>query len=134
MGYAHKLFITSNKPISNNASNTKSESSEDNKVYDSVDEEAQFPGGADALNDWLLENVKDTKTWLFGKVGIAFDVMKTGKIKNVQIVKSLIPVVDRALKAAFISGNMPNWIPAKKDGKEVNSRHTLMLNKPKQKK
>ncbi|MDR3272580.1 MAG: TonB family protein [Flavobacteriaceae bacterium] len=67
---------------------------DDNKVFDgNVDQEAQYPGGLDALTGFIGSNLEypqeaiDNSTQ--GKVTVKFVVEKDGSVSNIQIVKDI---------------------------------------------
>jgi TonB family protein len=87
----------------------------------------EFVGGQPALIKYLHENIvypEDAKeNGLQGKVYIQFVVYKDGHLADFKILKGVYPSIDReALKAVC---KMPNWIPGKNDGKEVNVRMVI---------
>jgi protein TonB len=87
----------------------------------------EFVGGQPALIKYLHENIvypEDAKeNGLQGKVYIQCVVYKDGHLADFKILKGVYPSIDReALKAVR---KMPNWIPGKNDGKEVNVRMVI---------
>ena len=91
---------------------------------------AQFPGGQDALIAFFVENVNYPKNLeqkgITGKVFVEFTVTKNGDLQNVTLKKSS----DRKEfdeEALRVINKMPNWIPAKKEGKEVSCKITLPI-------
>lgn len=119
-GFADNRFITT----------LKSDKPSTNLTIESiVDEEAIFPGGTDALKQWLCDNGVNKNNWYRETVSI--DIYTDGTIHNVKIIKSSGPTISSELKAAFSSEAMPRWTPAKKNGQNVNSRLTLVLIRPK---
>ncbi|MDE6339815.1 MAG: energy transducer TonB, partial [Muribaculaceae bacterium] len=119
----------------NGADLKKNNDTEDasDEIFTVVDDEAHFLGGYAAMLLWVDENIEASMDC---RVIVAFDVMKDGSIKNVEIVKGVDRNTDKAVKEAFLSDAMPAWKPAIKDGKKVNSRKsvTLRLHKPRKKK
>jgi TonB family protein len=93
----------------------------DKEVFVMVEELPQFPGGADVMSAWIISNVKypgeAVKKGITGEVTVGFLVSKEGKIKDVQIVKSVDPSLDGEAKKVI--SNMPNWKPGKQGGKTV---------------
>ena len=89
----------------------------------------QFVGGEEALLDWIQENITypvlAEEASIEGKVVVAFDVNNDGSIGNVQVKES-----DNALLNLEIVDKletMPNWIPAKQNGRNVKVRYTLPI-------
>ena len=86
-----------------------------------VDEMPRFPGGTDALIEYLQKNVKypaaAKENNIRGTVVVNFIVSTKGKV--------LLPYVKRGLdsgcnkEAVRVIKNMPAWIPGKQNGKPV---------------
>ena len=89
-----------------------------------VDQEASFPGGEDSFYDFIASNFNYPKSSLEnnseGVVYVQFTVGSDGNLFDFEAVKSL---KDKVLNEAALTllKKMPNWIPAKKDGKNVKS-------------
>jgi len=87
----------------------------------SIDKKAEFPGGFEALINYLNDNVLypngALKDAIEGKVIASFDVNKDGSISDIAIVRSLHPLLDEEAIRVLI--DMPNWNPAIKDGKPI---------------
>ena len=96
-------------------------------VFSHVEEPPFFPGGDKALMQWLAENMKYPvsahEEKLEGRVVVRFVVSETGKIKDVEVLRSVAPVLDE--EAIRVVNAMPNWIPGKQSGKEVSVYYTL---------
>ena len=60
-----------------------------------------------------------------GKVVATFDVNDDGTIGNVKIKESADPVLDNEVISKLES--MPNWIPAKQNGRNVKVKYTLPI-------
>ena len=86
------------------------------KIFDvvgGVDLMPSFPGGYQALLEFLQENIKypeqAEKDSIWGKVVVKFVVETDGSITNPQVVKSVHPLLDaEALRTVSI---MPKWEP-----------------------
>lgn len=97
----------------------------DSVVYD-VDEQPEFPGGTEAMNKFLAENLKVvTDDDVVGRVFVQFVVEKDGTITFPKITKSVHPALDR--EALRIVNGMPKWTPAKKNGHNVRTLYTLPI-------
>jgi len=93
-------------------------------VYTVVQTKPEFPGGDKALLKFIEENIKfPAPQDVMGKVYLNFVVEKSGKISNITIAKGVRPTLDN--EAVRLVKSMPNWIPAKYDGKIVSSYFTL---------
>ena len=100
---------------------------EENKVFDVVEEQPSFPGGAGALMQWLRDNIKypviAAENGIEGRVIVQFVVSKTGSISDVRVARSVDPSLDK--EAVRVVSSMPNWTPGKQNGSAVNVRYTL---------
>jgi len=96
-------------------------------VYTFVEQMPEFPGGQEAMQKFIKDNLKypnvsgaDRK---HGRVAVQFVVGKDGTIKNVQIAKSLGTAYDDEVYKMIYA--MPKWISGKQNGKAVNVRYLL---------
>ena len=89
---------------------------------------ASFPGGEDSLFVFLAENLKWPSPDFCGEgtVKIGFTVEKSGKISDIQVLKSLCTKCDE--EAIRIVNLMPNWVPAMQFRKTVKSRIDFPIN------
>lgn len=98
-------------------------------IYNVVSENAEFPGGAMALSDWLSKNMKYPeecrKKGIEGRVVISFVVNKDGSIVDAEAVKSPHPAL--AEEGLRVVRSMPKWKPAKEGGKVVRSRFNIPI-------
>ena len=100
---------------------------EENKIFDVVEEQPSFPGGAGALMQWLRDNINypviAAENGIEGRVIVQFVVSKTGAISDVRVARSVDPSLDK--EAVRVVSSMPNWTPGKQNGSAVNVRYTL---------
>lgn len=96
-------------------------------VYDVVDTPTTFPGGAKVCLEFIAKNIKYPPQAIEnkeeGQVVVQFIVSKNGKLLNPIVVKSVSPLLDA--EAIRVINSMPDWIPGKHKGENVNSRFTL---------
>lgn len=96
-------------------------------VYKIVEKKAEFPGGQRKLMEYLKKNVKYPKLALDksieGRVLVKFTIKKDGTIDDIRVIKGVDSILDE--EAIRVVKNMPKWIPAQHNGKDVNS--TFML-------
>lgn len=101
----------------------------DNTVFSVVEQMASFPGGPNALNDFIARTMKypplAEENGIKGRVVCQFIVEKDGSITDVKVVKGVDPTLDR--EAVRIIKAMPKWNPGKQNGKPVRVRYTLPL-------
>ena len=95
----------------------------DTVIFTKVEIESEFPGGAKGWQQYLFGNIKYPKAAIKknaqGTVVVQFIVSKEGKVTNIEVVQSVHPALDK--EAMRLIKESPNWIPAKQDGKKVNS-------------
>ena len=72
---------------------------EENKIFDVVEEQPSFPGGAGALMQWLRDNINypviAAENGIEGRVIVQFVVSKTGAISDVRVARSVDPSLDK---------------------------------------
>lgn len=93
-----------------------------------VEEMPQFPGGNEAMQKYIAENLKYPKTAIKGEQGrviVSFVVNKRGKVGDVKLIRSVSPELDA--EAVRVIQDMPDWIPGKQRGKAVNVRYTIPI-------
>ena len=100
---------------------------EQNKVFDVVEQQPQFPGGMGALNQWLGSNIKypamAAENGIEGRVIVQFVVNKDGTIVDPVVVRSVDPYLDK--EALRVIKAMPKWKPGKQRGKAVRVKYTV---------
>ena len=99
----------------------------DEGVKDIVDQMPSFPGGGNALMQYLSNNVNYPRTaeenGIQGRVICTFVVEKDGSISDVRLAKSVDPSLDK--EAIRVIKSMPRWIPGKQDGVPVRVKYTV---------
>ena len=87
----------------------------------------EFVGGEEALMDWIVDNITypimASTNSTEGKVVVTFDVNEDGTIGNVKVKESADPILDNEVVSKVET--MPNWIPAKQNGRNVKVKYTL---------
>lgn len=103
----------------------------ENATYDLVDEVASFPGGTKEMMKFLWTNIHypkyESEIAISGKVIIKFTVMKDGSITDVKVIKGFVDCPECDAEAVRVVKMMPRWIPAKKNGEDVNSYYILPI-------
>ena len=101
----------------------------DDRIYDVVEENAQFPGGEAECYKWLSQNIKYPadcmENGIQGRVIVSFVVNKDGSIVDVKVVRSPDPSLSK--EAIRVVSSMPKWKPAHQGNKVVRSRFNLPL-------
>jgi TonB family protein len=95
---------------------------DENTVHVVVEENAQFPGGPEAMVTYLSKTLRwpPEEAEVVGKVFVEFIVEKDGAIAEVMLKRGLSPGLDKEAVRAVKS--MPKWKPALNGGKPVRSR------------
>ncbi len=87
-----------------------------------VEHRPEFPGGDQALLDYMAHTVKYPEMavdgCITGTVYIQFTITKKGKVDDVKVIRSIHPLLDEP--AVEVIKNLPDWIPGKQRGKPVN--------------
>ncbi len=103
------------------------EKTDENQIFEVAEVPPEFPGGMDALMNYLTKNIKypsrAQENNIKGTVVCKFVVSKTGAVSSVTVVKSLDPDCDK--EAVRVISKMPNWKPGKQSGKPVNCYFTV---------
>ncbi|MBO4642719.1 MAG: energy transducer TonB [Bacteroidaceae bacterium] len=103
------------------------EADDDDRIFDVVEENAQFPGGDEACFKWLSEHIKYPsicqEQGVQGRVIVQFVVNKDGTIVDVKTVRSPDPNLTK--EAERVVKEMPKWKPARQGNKNVRSRFNL---------
>ena len=89
----------------------------------------EFVGGEEALMSWIEDNITypimASLNSTEGKVVVTFDVNDDGTIGNVKVKESADPVLDNEVVSKLET--MPNWIPARQNGRNVKVKYTLPI-------
>lgn len=112
---------------------TKNYASENNQIiYSFVDESAEFKGGMNKLNKYLLKNFRYPQIAIdnniSGKCYVKFIVEKNGKISNVIIQRGIENCPECNNEALRVVKSMPKWKPSILNGKKVRSYFILPIN------
>ena len=109
------------------ATEVKQPEATDDKIFQVVEDQPEFPGGMEALMKHLSKEIKYPKEaqdkGTQGRVIVQFVVRKDGSITDAKVMKPVDPLLDA--EALRVVSEMPNWIPGKQRGEAVNVRFTL---------
>lgn len=100
------------------------------QVFYVVDQMPQYPGGEEALRNFIAQNVnypdEAAKKGIQGKVYITFLISHEGKVTHARVVRGVDPALD--LEALRVVNSMPEWQPGYNAGKPVNVSFTVPIN------
>lgn len=103
---------------------SKQPASNENMVFDRVEQSPAFIGN---LDQWLASNLKyppsAAEMEIQGRVICEFIVEKDGSISNVKVVKSVDDDLDK--EALRLINAMPKWRPGKQNGQSVRCYFTM---------
>ena len=98
-------------------------------VDETVDQMASYPDGIPALMDFLNENTKypeqAEREGIEGRVVAGFIVERDGSVSNIEILKSVHPLLDA--EVVRVMSLMPNWIPGRQNGQPVRVKYSLPI-------
>lgn len=130
VGYDSKGDTTSYQLYENGAviKEWSTESKDNNVEFPMVEKSAKFPGGSTAWLDYINKNFTFPKEIapqsISGQVIVRIKIDEKGEVSNVEILKSLHPLVDEEVKRIIMKS--PRWKPAKQNGKSV----PMYINQP----
>lgn len=94
---------------------------------DIVDEPAVFPGGMDALREYIADNIDINSIDGSSKVYLKFVVDTDGSISSVIVTKSSEDCKSCEKAAIKVVKSMPRWTPGKVNGEPVRSYYRLPI-------
>lgn len=101
----------------------------DDTPFDVVEQMPEFPGGQEAMMQFLRQEVKYPKEaeekGLQGRVVVRYIIEKDGSISEVEIAKSVNEYLDA--EAIRVVNAMPKWKPGKQKGENVRVKYTLPI-------
>ena len=99
------------------------------KVYNSVEQMPEFPGGVAGLMRYLSENIKyppeAAKNDIEGRVIVQFIIDETGQVGEVKVVRSVSDELDA--EAVRVVKTLPKFEPGRQDGEAVSVWYTLPI-------
>ena len=99
------------------------------ETFDVTETMPSFVGGNDALIRWINENMiypeEAFKKGIKGRVVGSFVVERDGSISEVEIMRSVHPLLDNEMVRLLKS--MPKWIPGTQNGEPVRVKYSIPL-------
>lgn len=96
-------------------------------VYDVVEQMPEYPGGMEAMIEFLYTNIKypedAIKQNIGGRVMVMFVIEPDGSVTNVRVAKKVFPSLDA--EAVRVVKTMPKWKPGKEKGRAVRVNFTI---------
>ena len=103
--------------------------SNNEQIFQVIEQMPQFPGGEGELMNFISKNLiypsGALKDGIQGKVICRFVITRTGKVIKPEIVRSLDSACDR--EAIRVIKSLPVFIPGKQNGVNVNVYYTLPI-------
>ena len=100
---------------------------EEQEIFQVVENMPEFPGGTQALLQYLKKNIKYPticqEQGIQGRVVVQFVVNKDGSIVDPEVIKPINPYLDK--EALRVVSTMPKWKPGSQRGKPVRVKFTL---------
>ena len=101
----------------------------DEEIFTIVDQMPEYPGGEEALNKYISENiqypVQASEEFIEGKVFVSFIILPNGNVDHVKVIKGIGGGCDE--EAVRVISEMPNWSPGYKEGVAVKVEYTLPI-------
>ena len=113
----------------NNISSVLNQNNNSEWMGEIISPQPSFPGGSQALVDFLRENTKypeqALKDSIEGRVVVAFVIDTDGSITKPEVVRGVHPLLDaEALRVVKL---MPKWKPGSENGTPVKVRYNLPI-------
>lgn len=110
-------------PIHSNSDTQK----ENSIVFKAVEKKAVFKGGNSKLREYIFQNlnVPESVDSFSGRVIVNFVITQDGSIEDITV-KPNVPI-ELETEIIRVFKNMPKWIPAQSDGKNLRMRNTFPI-------
>ena len=96
-------------------------------VYQVVEQQPQFPGGEQALNEYFKKNVKVDANVTHERPVVGITVKKDGTITDARLLQSSgVEAIDN--EVLRVVRDMPKWTPGKLGNESVNTVHVFPVN------
>jgi TonB family protein len=110
------------QPQSKTATATDDRSTTD-EVFVIVEKMPEFPGGKEALYNYLAAQLSDWTVKEAGRVFISFIVETDGSLSDIEVLRGINSRADN--KAVEVIANMPKWNPGEQRGQAVRVRYNI---------
>ena len=103
---------------------------DENDVYQIVEEMPQYPGGEEALMEYVSKNIvypqEAQEKGISGRVFVGFIVEKDGSVSEVKVLRGIGGGCDE--EAVRVISGLPKWKPGKQEGKPVRVSYQMPIN------
>src|SRR5687767_3398867 len=100
-----------------------------NKIWESVEIQAQFPGGQEEMRNFIMKNLRyppqAVENRITGKVYVSFVVDVEGHISDIKLVRDIGGGCGQ--EALRVVKMMPDWKPGRQNGRPVKSRYSMPI-------
>ncbi|TAE33528.1 MAG: M56 family peptidase [Cytophagales bacterium] len=108
----------------------KADTANEKEVFTSIEQQPEFPGGMDALRQYLSRTIRyprdAQRANVAGRVYVQFEVSQTGDIRNIRLQKGYIGFgLDE--EAIRVVSQMPRWNPGRQNGLPVDVTYILPI-------
>jgi len=107
--------------MSNQPQKPKKESIGNEKMYVMVEDNPEYPGGTDALQKFLQENIlypeAAKRNGIQGIVIVQYTIDGKGMVKNAKVMRGVSPELDK--EALRVTNLITGWKPAMQNGKSI---------------
>ena len=107
----------------------KTDENNSGETFNVVEKMPQYPGGEKELMNFIGRNIRyhiiAQENGIQGRVIVRFVVSSTGKVSDVQVLRSLDPSCDK--EAVRVVKMLPEWIPGEQNGEKVAVYYTLPI-------
>ncbi|MGV8962098.1 MAG: TonB family protein [Candidatus Saccharimonadaceae bacterium] len=128
---ANSLYAQQIEPQQENTppQDPQKKESKGDELFIVVDKQPIFPGGTQALMNFLGENIKypaeAVKNKTEGRVILNFVIEKDSSVSEINIERGIDPLIDA--EAIRVISMMPKWEPGQQNGENVRVRFTLPI-------
>lgn len=123
------VFAIAQTPQKASGAKPSASTVQEETIFTVVEQMPEFPGGMEALYQFLAANIKypgGPDDCVNGKVIVSFVIEKDGTVSDAKVVRKLHPAFDaEALRVVKL---MPKWEPGRQEGMPVRVLFNLPIN------
>lgn len=123
------FLSTAQTPQKSSDTKPSTVTTQEETIFTVVEQMPEFPGGMEALYQFLAANIKypgGPDDCVNGKVIVSFVIEKDGTVSDAKVVRKLHPAFDE--EALRVVKLMPKWEPGRQEGKPVRVQFNLPIN------